>query len=124
MSNSSNNYELEPLNLNKDTETAAFEKEKVEEESGKNINETENLDHILETYVGGIGIYQILITAILYHASWGGAWHVYTAYAPDHRCRVSSCESINQTKVIKKSYSSFFLKFTIFNSQFFLLISI
>ena len=35
MSNSSNNYELEPLNLNKDTETAAFEKEKVEEESGK-----------------------------------------------------------------------------------------
>ena len=69
------------------------------EESGKN-NETDNLDHILETYVGGVGIYQILITAILYHASWGGAWHVYTAYAPDHRCRVSSCESINQTKVI------------------------
>ena len=33
------------------------------EESGKN-NETDNLDHILETYVGGVGIYQILITVI------------------------------------------------------------
>ena len=58
-----------------------------------------NIDQILEHYIGGVGLYQILITVVLYHASWGGANHVYTAYAPDHRCRVSECEEPNQTKV-------------------------
>ena len=71
-----------------------------------------SLDQILENYVGGVGLYQILVTVALYHASWGGLSHVYTAYAPDHRCRVSECEKPNQLKVrikpdLKNSKNSF-----------------
>ena len=58
-----------------------------------------NVDKILEEYVGGVGLYQILVTVVLYHASWSGANHVYTAYSPDHRCRVSQREEANQAKV-------------------------
>ena len=59
-----------------------------------------NLDQILEKYVGGIGRYQVFITIILYHLNLSGHfYHVYTAYAPDHRCKVPSCEAQNQNKV-------------------------
>ena len=59
-----------------------------------------SIDHILEKYVGGVGKYQIVISIILMHFNFGGHfYHVYTAYAPDHRCRVPICEVTNQTKV-------------------------
>ena len=58
-----------------------------------------SLDQILDKYVGGVGLYQVLVTVLLYHASWGGVGHVYTAYAPDHRCRVPECEVPNQNKL-------------------------
>ena len=60
-----------------------------------------NLDQILEQYVGGVGKYQVFVLLVLYHLSWGGHfYHVYTAYAPDHRCRVPICEAQNQSKVL------------------------
>ena len=62
-----------------------------------------NFDQILGSYVGGHGKYQILVTigaALIYHFANGiFLIHVFTAYAPPHRCRVSECETINITKV-------------------------
>ena len=62
-----------------------------------------SLDHILEKYVGGVGKYQIFITIILYHVrvTFSGIYHVFTAYPPDHRCRIELCEATNQSKVRK-----------------------
>ena len=63
-----------------------------------------NLDQILEQYVGGVGKYQVFVLLVLYHLSWGGHfYHVYTAYAPDHRCRVPTCEAQNQSKVLSNN---------------------
>ena len=52
------------------------------------------LDQILEKYVGGVGKYQIFITMILYYLNFSGQfYHVYTAYSPNHRCRIPICEN-------------------------------
>ena len=66
-------------------------------------NSASNLDHILENYVGGVGRYQILVLIVLNHLQFNAYfYHVYTAYAPDHRCRVAICEAQNQSKVYIK----------------------
>ena len=66
--------------------------------------DTGNLDQILDNFVGGHGKYQILVTlatTIIYNFAQGiFLIHIFTAYAPPHRCRVPQCESTNTTKVI------------------------
>ena len=63
----------------------------------------DSLDHILDKFVGGHGKYQILMTiamAIVYNFANGiFLIHIFTAYAPKHRCRVPQCETSNTTKV-------------------------
>lgn len=64
--------------------------------------EDANLDHILDQYVGGCGKYQFvktLLLALCYYMSLGILFiTVFTAYAPDHRCKISGCDLANQTK--------------------------
>ena len=74
------------------------------------------MDQILDNFVGGHGKYQIAITIAtsLINEFANGIFlmHIFTAYAPKHRCRVPQCETINATKVsltrhtIKDSYTS------------------
>ena len=62
-----------------------------------------NRDQILFNFVGGHGKYQILVTiatTIVYNYAMGiFLIHIFTAYAPPHRCRVPQCEATNTTKV-------------------------
>ena len=62
-----------------------------------------NHDQILDNFVGGHGKYQILVTiATTFINSYANGIfliHIFTAYAPPHRCRVPQCESFNTTKV-------------------------
>ena len=61
------------------------------------------MDQILDNFVGGHGKYQITITIAtsLINEFANGIFlmHIFTAYAPKHRCRVPQCETINATKV-------------------------
>ena len=61
------------------------------------------MDEILDNFVGGHGKYQIAITIAtsLINEFANGIFlmHIFTAYAPKHRCRVPQCETINATKV-------------------------
>ena len=61
------------------------------------------MDQILDNFVGGHGKYQITITIAtsLINEFANGIFlmHIFTAYAPKHRCRVSQCEAINAIKV-------------------------
>ena len=61
------------------------------------------MDQILDNFVGGHGKYQIAITIAtsLINEFANGIFlmHIFTAYAPKHRCRVPQCETINATKV-------------------------
>ena len=61
------------------------------------------MDQILDNFVGGHGKYQIAITisTSLINEFANGIFlmHLFTAYAPKHRCRVPQCETINATKV-------------------------
>ena len=65
--------------------------------------DTGSLDQILNNFVGGHGKYQILVTlatTIIYNFAQGiFLIHIFTAYAPPHRCRVPQCEATNTTKV-------------------------
>ena len=62
-----------------------------------------SFDQILNNFVGGHGKYQILVTlatSIIYNFAQGiFLIHIFTAYAPPHRCRVPQCEATNTTKV-------------------------
>ena len=61
------------------------------------------MDQILDNFVGGHGKYQITITIAtsLINEFANGIFlmHIFTAYAPKHRCRVPQCEGINAIKV-------------------------
>ena len=61
------------------------------------------MDQILDNFVGGHGKYQITITIAtsLINEFANGIFlmHIFTAYAPKHRCRVPQCEAINAIKV-------------------------
>ena len=61
------------------------------------------MDQILDNFVGGHGKYQITITIAtsLINEFANGIFlmHIFTAYAPKHRCRVPQCETINAIKV-------------------------
>ena len=66
--------------------------------------DTGSFDQILNNFVGGHGKYQILVTlatSIIYNFANGILLiHIFTAYAPPHRCHVPQCEATNTTKVI------------------------
>ena len=73
--------------------------------SSRSVNDpfVKNMDEILDNFVGGHGKYQIAITIAtsLINEFANGIFlmHIFTAYAPKHRCRVPQCETINATKV-------------------------
>ena len=72
--------------------------------------DTGSLDQILNNFVGGHGKYQILVTlatSIIYNFANGILLiHIFTAYAPPHRCRVPQCEATNTTKVFFSSFNT------------------
>ena len=85
------------------------------------MREVASFDHILKTYVGGHGKYQIInaiYMTLLGFASLPINFYVFTAYAPPHRCHVPKCETHNGTKVSKSryliSYSFLKISYTVF----------
>jgi OCT family organic cation transporter-like MFS transporter 4/5 len=76
-----------------------------------------NFDYILDNYVGGCGRYQLWNTICMGLVYYAGIYPlfntVFTAYSPDHRCRVQPCESVNQTKVTSNIYDPEWLEFAI-----------
>ena len=71
------------------------------------MREVASFDHILKTYVGGHGKYQIInaiYMTLLGFASLPINFYVFTAYAPPHRCHVPKCETHNGTKVSKSTH--------------------
>ena len=71
------------------------------------MREVASFDHILKTYVGGHGKYQIInaiYMTLLGFASLPINFYVFTAYAPPHRCHVPKCEAHNGTKVSTSTY--------------------
>ena len=79
--------------------------------------EKSSFDHILVTYVGGHGKYQVLNTifmSILYHASLTLIFiHVFAAHSPQHRCKINGCEITNQSKVTQNLFDHEWLSFAI-----------
>ena len=80
------------------------------------------MDQILDNFVGGHGKYQITITIAtsLINEFANGIFlmHLFTAYAPKHRCRVPQCETINATKVSLKNWKYFGTIGKIINSYY------
>jgi len=80
------------------------------------MREVASFDHILKTYVGGHGKYQIInaiYMTLLGFASLPINFYVFTAYAPPHRCHVSKCETHNGTKLSDDLYGSDWLSFAL-----------
>jgi len=68
-----------------------------------------DIDYILDHYVGGGGRWQWLIFFATFPTCWASTYplfmHMFTAYKPDHRCFVPSCD--DQTSRLNSSHTDF-----------------
>ena len=74
-------------------------------------DENENLDFVLERYVGGAGRYQYrtyagmfpipLVTSVVLYI------HLFAAYTPEHRCRVDVCDGVDAVEQFNGSFVQF-----------------
>ena len=76
-----------------------------------------SLDAILEKYLGGAGLFQLLATFAMMFVKYGSIMPlfltVFTAYEPSHRCYVPQCESLNGTKVTNDIFNHAWLQFAL-----------